>query len=201
MGRWNESKKNRQMKTIKRDTTKRGVELSYLCSSRRKPSVTYKQNIDRCIIELEDDTGFTFIDLHPDGNCFFHALELYYKLSNPSNQTHDYKKLREIIVQYMTAHYDKYSFEYDVKVKDILDLYHDGAWNNDAGVIAATADALGIQLDVYELQLGTRNNPIKNRIVLHTYPEIENTPRETVTLLRIRQGHYGLLKMVNENIL
>ena len=199
MGQWNKSNKKR--KAIKRFTKKGGVETVYLCPSRRKPNLEYKEGIDRCITEFEDDTGFTFIDVDPDGNCFFHALELYYKLSN--KQAPNYQKLREIIVQYMIEHSHKYSFEYGVELDDILELYNDGVWDNDAGdlVVAAAADALGIQLDIYDLQSGTRKPPTKKRIVLHSYPEIGNIPKQKITLLRIHQGHFGLLKMVNENIL
>jgi hypothetical protein len=201
MGIWNKSKKKDKIKSIKRFTKKGGVETAYICPSRRNPKLDYKDNIDRCITEFEDATGFTFIDVEPDGNCFFHALELYYKLSN--KRAPDYQELREIVVQFMLDHYAKYSLETGVDIDDILELFNDGVWDNEAGdlVVAAAADALPIQLKVYDLKSGTRKPLTKKRIILHTYPEVGNIPKETAMLLRINQGHYGLLIKENENIL
>jgi hypothetical protein len=160
-------------------------------------------DVDRCITEFEDDTGFTFIDMEPDGNCFFHTLELYFKLLDPNQPNTSYQELRALIVQHMIDHYDKYGYNYGVSIEDILELSEDGQWDNDAGdlVVKAAADALHLELKIYDLQLGTRKPPTKKRIVLHTYPEVGNIPKQTATLMRINQGHYGLLQKSNENIL
>ena len=179
------------------------VDTAFVYPSRKNSKLQYKEDLDRCITEFEDQTGYTFIDVEPDGNCFFHTLELYYQLSDPGKPTPNYKVLRAIIVQHMIDHYDKYYYNYGVPLEDILDLSEDGEWDNDTGdlVVAAAADTLHLQLKVYDLQLGTRKPPTKKRIVLHTHQEVDNIPKQTATLMRINQGHYGLLQKMNENIL
>lgn len=182
---------------------KGGVDTAFLCPSRKNPKLSYKKDVDRCITEFEDNTGFTFIDVEPDGNCFFHTLELYYQLSGKGREIPNYQDIRATVVQYMIDHYDKYHYNYGVPIEDILELSEDGVWDNDAGdlVVAAAADALHLQLKIYDLQPGTRNPYTKKRIVLHTHPEVGNIPKQTATLMRINQGHYGLLQKSNENIL
>jgi hypothetical protein len=197
------TKRRGRIRTRRQGKYKGGVDTVFVCPSRKNPKLRYKEDLDRCITEFEDQTGYTFIDVEPDGNCFFHTLELYYQLANPGQPTPNYQELRAIVVQHMIDHYDKYHYNYGVPIEDILDLSEDGEWDNDAGdlVVAAAADALRIQLKVYDLQLGTRKPLTKKRIVLYTHPEVGNIPKQTATLMRINQGHYGLLQKLNENIL
>ncbi len=203
MKQYHPTRKRRKISTSRRSRKRGGVEIVYLCPSRRNPKLDYTKSVDRCITEFEDNSGYTFIDVTPDGNCFFHTLELYFKLSHPGEPTYNYQDLRTITVQYMLEHHDKYSNMYAVSLNDITQLFEDGEWDNDAGdlVVAAASDALNLQLKVYDLQLGTRKPLTKKRIVLHTYPEEGVIPSETATLLRIHQGHYGLLTKSNINML
>lgn len=152
---------------------------------------------DKCIKDFEDQEGFTFIDAEPDGNCFFHTLAMYYGFKHTNHiiiHRNLHMELRQHVVKYMLARYQDYE-PLGIAKEDIEEMGEDGMWNSDAGDLMppAAATALQLHIKLYDIVPGTRTPYTKKRILLHHYPEEEGIPEDTVHVLRINKGQYGLL--------
>lgn len=152
---------------------------------------------DTCINDFEDQEGFTFVDAESDGNCFFHTLAMYYGFKHINQVGHNedlHTELRQQVVQYMIAHYEDYA-PIGVNLQELEEMREDGMWNSDVGdfIPPAAAAALNLHIQLYDIVSGTRKPYTKKRILLHEYPETGNIPDNTVSVLRINKGHYGLL--------
>lgn len=173
---------------MRRNTRKRGgADVVFVCLPGRTAN-------NLCIKDFSDNTNLRFEDVAPDGNCFFHTLEKYYRKKGNRGADKDHKEIRAVVVNYILTHWDEYVM-FGIDQEDILELTEDGAWNNDAGdlVVPAASKALHIQIKLYDIKPGQRSPPIKKRIIRHIYPEVPPIPAETVNILRINQGHFGLL--------
>ena len=165
-----------------------GAEVVFVCHHGRTAT-------DKCIMDFEDQEGVTFVDAEPDGNCFFHTLAMYYgfKYTNQSTIHEDlHTEFRQHVVTYMLAHYENYAI-LGVSREEIEEMREDGMWNSDALMPPAAAIALHLNIQLYDIVPGTRNPYTKKRILLHHYPEECKIPNDTVHVLRINKGHYGLL--------
>lgn len=172
-----------------------GAELVFVCRHGRTAT-------DKCIKDFEDQQEFTFVDAKPDGNCFFHTLAMYYGFKHTNQATlrqNTHTELRQHVVQYMLSHYEDYA-PLGISREEIEEMGEDGAWNSDAGDLMppAAAAALHLHIQLYDIVPGTRVPPTKKRILLHHYPEEGKIPEDTVHVLRIHQGHYGLLLPLRE---
>jgi len=177
-------------RTKKGRKTVGGAELVFVCRHGRTAT-------EKCIKDFEDQQGFTFVDAKPDGNCFFHTLAMYYGFKHTNQATlrkNTHTELRHHVVQYMLSHYEDYA-PLGISIEEIEEMGEDGAWNSDAGDLMppAAAAALHLHIQLYDIVPGTRAPPTKKRILLHHYPEEGKIPEDTVHILRIHQGHYGLL--------
>jgi hypothetical protein len=163
-----------------------GAELAFVCHHGRTET-------NKCINDFEDQEGFTFVDVKGDGNCLFNTLALYYGFNHPNKATSP-KDLRADVVNYMITHLEDYA-QYGVSREEIEEMRMDGKWNTDAGdlMLPASAKALHLHIQLYDIVPGTRTPYTKKRILLHHYPEEGNIPKDTVHVLRINRGHFGLL--------
>ena len=122
---------------------------------------------------------------------------MYYGFKYMNQAIHQedlHTKLRQRIVEYMLAHYEDYA-PFGLTIDEIEDMKKDGRWNSEAGDVMppAAAAALNLHIQLYDMVPGTRKPYTKKRILLHHYPEEEQIPDDTVSVLRINKGHYGLL--------
>ena len=152
---------------------------------------------DKCIKDFEDQEGFTFVDVEPDGNCFFHTLALYYGFQHANQSTHYeelHTTLRQRVVEYMLTHYEHYA-PFGLTIEEIEEMGEDGVWNSNAGDLMppAAAAALNLPIQLYDIVPGTRTPYTKKRILLHRYPEEGRIPDNKISVLRMNKGHYGLL--------
>jgi hypothetical protein len=172
-----------------RNSIKRGgAELIFTCKDKRTSDKL-------CIADFSEQFNFRFENVKPDGNCFFHTLEKYYRYKGDKSVDKKYSELRSTIVDYILNNWREYS-EFGIDQEDVLELSEDGVWDNQAGdlVVPAAARALNLQIRLYDIQPAERGaQPTKKRIIRHIYPEVEPVPAEMVNILRINQGHFGLL--------
>jgi hypothetical protein len=164
-----------------------GAETVFVCKTGRTEN-------SKCVKDFIDQFNFTFQDVPPDGNCFFHTLEKYYRKKGNMSANKGYKELRSTIVNYILENWEFYS-DYGIVQEDILDFIEDGAWNLEVGdfVVPVAARALNIKLIVYDIKPAQKSPPTKKRIIRHIYPDEPPIPVEEVNILRINQGHFGLL--------
>jgi hypothetical protein len=175
------------MRNFRRTRKHGGADVVFVCLTGRTAD-------NLCIKDFSDNAILQFEDVPPDGNCFFHTLEKYYRKKGNRGADKDHKELRARVVNYILTNWDIYSM-FGIDQEDILELTEDGAWNNNAGdlVVPAASRALNIQIHLYDIKPGKRSPPIKKRIIRHIYPDMPPIPVETVNILRINQGHFGLL--------
>jgi hypothetical protein len=161
-----------------------GAQTVFVCKSSRTSN-------EKCINDFEDETGFQFIDVEGDGNCFFHTMAMFYRFNGNESKTQDI--LRQQLVKHMLDHYADYE-PYGITKEEIEDFRKDGTWNNDVGdlVVPAAATAFNIRIKLYDLKPATKVPPARKRIILHTYPE-EGNYKETAHILRVNKGHFGFL--------
>ena len=175
----------------KRNKKYGGTETVFVCKDGRTSN-------ELCIADFEDAKGFIWQDVPPDGNCFFHALELYYSLTYPDNHDNkSHEELRKIVVDFIKTNFEEYKI-YGMTQKGVIALSKNGGWNNLAGdfVIPAAAPALNIKIKLYDVKSGNKERKEKKRIILYTYPEVNGNngiEREEVNLIRINDNHFGLL--------
>lgn len=164
-----------------------GAETVFVCKTGRTDN-------SKCVKDFIDQFNFRFQDVPPDGNCFFHTLEKYYRQKGNVSPSKSYTELRATIVNYILENWEFYS-EYGIVQEDILDFMEDGAWNLEVGdfVVPVAARALNIKLIVYDIKPAQKKPPTKKRIIRHIYPDEPPMPVEEVNILRINQGHFGLL--------
>jgi hypothetical protein len=178
------TKTKRAIKAINKTRKIGGAEVKFVCKRGRTSN-------DLCIEDFENENNFKFHNVPPDGNCFFHTLELYYKLTE--NQSRNYNDFRALTITYIIENLEEYQ-AYGINEMDIISLSDNKAWNNNAGdiVVPAAAAALGVRINLYDLKPGTQRPPIKKRIILHVYPD-DSRNMETINILRINSNHFGLL--------
>ena len=125
---------------VRRTRKRGGAETVFICQAGRTAN-------RECIQDFSNQYLLDFIDVAPDGNCFFHTLELYYRRTGNQGADKNYKELRAQIINYILENWPEYS-GFGLAQEDILDLMVDGAWNNQVGdlVIPAAAGALNIQI-------------------------------------------------------
>ena len=138
-----------------------------------------QKSTDDQLMDIEDQEGLTFIDVKKDGNCFFHTMELYYKLQGKEYHTHT--SLRAAFVSYILHHNDRFC---DISKEEIGVLQHNGTWNPKISniLLSMAALAYGVTIHVYNLKQNTKT-------IL--YPD-----EMTETILSIAQfngSHFGLL--------
>ena len=167
--------------------TQGGAETVFVCKTGRTEN-------SKCVKDFTDQVNFRFENVSPDGNCFFHTLEKYYRKKGNASASKNYKELRATIVNYILENWEFYS-DYGIVQEDILDFMEDGAWNLEVGdfVVPVAARALNIKLVVYDIKPAQKSPPTKKRIIRHIYPDEPPIPIEEVNILRINQGHFGLL--------
>jgi hypothetical protein len=175
------------MRNFRKTRKSGGADVVFVCLTGRTADKL-------CIKDFSDNANLQFEDVPPDGNCFFHTLEKYYRKKGNRGADKDHKELRARVVNYILTNWDNYAM-FGIDQEDILELTEDGAWNNDAGdlVVPAASRALNIQIKLYDIKPGQRSPPIKKRIIRHIYPDTPPIPAEIVNILRINQGHFGLL--------
>jgi hypothetical protein len=181
---------------VRRTRKRGGAETVFICQARRTAN-------RECIQDFSNQYLFDFIDVAPDGDCFFHTLELYYRRKGNQGADKTYSALRAQIITYILNNWDDFS-GFGLTNDGIIELMADGAWNNQAGdlVIPAAAGALNIQIQLYDIRAaipGRRGPPVvaavPKQIIHHIYPDPElfGIPPESVNILRINDGHFGLL--------
>lgn len=132
------------------------------------------KSMDKCEAEFLRQNNFVKIGIPGDGNCFYHALNRYYQLSNPPGSvapTH--LELRDRVVQEMEDNIDEASVGLIVNMSNIPnnaspanrevlemakylealeDLREPGVWNsNNADVVSQfAARALNIRLKIFD---------------------------------------------------
>lgn len=175
------------MRNFRKTRKRGGAETVFVCKTGRTEN-------SKCIKDFTDENNLTFINVAPDGNCFFHTLALYYRKKGNLSINKGYKELRETIVNYILENWPYYS-GFGIDQSDVLDFMEDGAWNLKVGdfVVPVAARALNLKMILYDLKPGTKKPPTKKRIIKYIYPEDQPIPIEEVTILRINQGHFGLL--------
>ena len=182
-----------------RKTKKRahgGAQVVFVCRAGRLAD-------SKCIPDFARASHFRFTNVPPDGDCFFHTLELYYRKKHNAGANKNYRELRATIVNHIILNWDEYS-DYGIEQADILELTEAGAWNNNAGdlVVPAAARALGLRINLYDLKdavPATATHPAEpKQVIKHIYPDPLPLPppADTVNMLRIDDGHFGLLEPI-----
>lgn len=180
-----------------RKTKKRahgGAQIVFVC--RRGRTAT-----DKCISDFANTQHFRFTDVPPDGDCFFHTLELYYRNKANMGANKGYRELRARVVNYIIENWDEYS-EFGIDQEDVIGLTEEGAWNNNAGdlVVPAAARALNLRINLYDLKAAvpaSGGRPAQpKQVIKHIYPDPLPLPppAETVNVLRMNNNHFGLLE-------
>ena len=165
-----------------------GAETVFICRPNRTTN-------EKCIQDFSADSNLNFIDVAPDGNCFFHTLELYYRRNDNVGADKSYENLRARIVNHILENFNDYRI-FGLDEEDILGLTEDGAWNNMAGdlVVPVAARALNIQINLYDFRAairGKKDPPIvravPKKIIRHTYPDpdLVAIPPESVNILEL----------------
>lgn len=151
---------------------------------------TGQRTDENCIKYFEQKTNFYFYDTPQDGNCLYNSLSLYY--THVKHQPTTHIQLRQQIISYMENRFPYW--EQGVNEDDVKTLYNNGEWDSEAGDLTVTVaqEALEVYINLYNIE---RN---KGTITIRTffYPEMEHRidpNKDTITLLRIHRGHFGLL--------
>jgi hypothetical protein len=180
------------MRNLQKTKKRGGATEVFICQKGRTDT-------SKCIQDFSKALNFHFDDVAPDGNCFFHTLELYYTKKGNIGEDKKQNELRARIIQYILDNWSEFAL-FGIDQVDILELMADNAWDNNAGdlVPPAAALALNIHIILYDLKPATRATRISpaepKRIVRYNFPEhLATVPVETVNILRINNGHFGLL--------
>jgi len=151
---------------------------------------TGQRTDENCIKYFEQKTNFYFYDTPQDGNCLYNSLSLYY--THVKHQPTTHIQLRQQIISYMENRFPYW--EQGVNEDDVKTLYNNGEWDSEAGDLTVTVaqETLEAYINLYNIE---RN---EGKITIRTffYPEMEqriDPNRDTITLLRIHRGHFGLL--------
>ena len=171
-----------------------------------------------CIKTFLNEKGFIRIKTPTDGNCFYHTLTKFLKLSQNSSLPDSYHKvLRNIVVDKMLediGNVSPYFTENDLNIfEQIENLREDGAWNSEAGDIVTqyAAKALNMRIKIYDVKAPVKAKLVKLSRNNITGEEIfRNIPAQpmkiisysfepdtylgiTINMLRVSDGHFELL--------
>lgn len=171
-----------------------------------------------CIKSFLEEKGFLRIKTPTDGNCFYHTLTKFLKLSqDPSLPDSHHRILRNIVVDKMVDNISEispYFIENNTSVYEQIEgLKDDGVWDSDAGDIVSqyAAKALNMRIKIYDVKAPqkvkrlvlarsdeTGKEVYRNiaaqpmKIVSYTFDPEMNTG-VIIHMLRVSDGHYELL--------
>lgn len=146
-----------------------------------------RSSIQRCITDLEDQERFTFLETERNGNSFFHALALFYGFHH--HASYHAINIREEIASYL---YQQHNLSHEW----IKHIAQDGTWDATAEILlpCAAAEALRITIHLYDIVSSAPAPSTKKRILSYHYPQEQIIPENNaISILRLKQGHYGLL--------
>jgi hypothetical protein len=169
------------MRNFRRTRKRGGAEVVFTCKKGRTSDLV-------CVQDFAAEFNFRFENVPSDGDCFFHTLERYYSHTGNTGANKGHQELRATIVNHILVNWDEYS-AFGIDQTDILDLTEEGSWNNNAGdlVVPAASRALNIKINLYDLK------PNPKRVIKYIYPENPPRPEQEINIVRINQGHFGLL--------
>jgi hypothetical protein len=170
-------------------------------------------NDDDCIDVYLMENGFKRYEVPDDGNCFFHALQKFYELTDtslpkdfPDKPPELYKRLRKYVVDYMVNNRGEYlnyiitpsgteSSKKSKLTKELNLLYKDKVWDVYLGdfIPQETPKALGIRIELHELN----DRKISSHTVQNNTNPNSNLP--LVHLLRLSKSHFELLMLDEKN--
>ena len=176
-----------------------------------KPHSTF----EACVKDFLEEKEFNRIKVPGDGNCFYHALTKFLKLSqNGSLPYNHHVKLRNMVVDKMIENIEDVA-PYLTGDEDAADqieaLRIENEWNNDASDLVSqyASKALNIKIVIYDVKNPQKESkkfmrringinqyniqPAKPRHIVSYAFDPEVNTGSVAHLLRIGDGHYELL--------
>jgi hypothetical protein len=162
-------------------------------------NITQRQSLERCIEALEE--MFIVRDVTADGNCFFHSVRQFGRITGVPRLNHHTTWLRRQVARYVNRHWnERYSFSFEAPKATVLaDIRRTCSWDCEAGdaIPVIAPDALRINLTIYDAvfvpvqDVGKRypkGHHVVNRI-RYVDPEYD----VHVQVLRVGGGHFMLI--------
>ena len=174
-----------------------------------------KSTFEACLKDFLEEKGFNRIKVPGDGNCFYHALTKFLKLSQDNSLPNKYHlTIRNLVVDKMMENIEDvapYLTGNEDAVDQIQSLRAENEWNNDASDLVSqyASKALNVKIIIYDVKNPKKASKIFMRRInsKNEYKNEPAMPRHIVSyvfdpevntgivarLLRIGDGHYELL--------
>ena len=180
-----------------------------------KLCVKPKSTFEACVKDFLEEKGFNRIKVPGDGNCFYHVLTKFLKLSqNGSLPDRYHLTIRNIVVDKIMENIEDvspYLTGNANPVDQIKSLRAENEWNNDASDLVSqyASKALNVKIIIYDVKNPKKaskifmrringknqykNDPAMPRHIVSYVFDPEVNTGIVVRMLRIGDGHYELL--------